>query len=738
MTTVFNAETPWQEQGQQYWLQGDYQEAAQCYELAIDGDTNIKSNYWYLGLMLLLLGQEVEAQTTWLLAIAQAEAEQVDEWTRELILVLEREADRQQNLGDYSVARAIRLHIREICPTEINNLLHLLELSILLESYTDDEFTDLGLNEFLLSEDVGDVDIELLIKVLKQVLDHAPLLISSLEFASACLPHIRNPLVFLNLLMMTSVKIAYSLLQPKWAIQFAELCLKLDDKNLGVLQHLSALYQNIGSYNEGIRLAKLCYSLSETVPDKIFANYKILRGLMGAGSHWQEVLESMEQHQLLLERLLADPPSSLAPARVQNLFTTAFFLPYFQDQPQKSRLLQNKLSQFCQDHVQNYATDKFREYQEGHINRPTNSLHKPLKIGYVSHCLNRHSVGWLVRSLIEHHHRDRVSVYLYFLNYKNHNDWVQDWYVNHGDRVYKGGFSAQAVAEQIYQDEVDILIELDSITLDIICELLSLKPAPIQVSWLGCDASGLPAVDYFIADRYVLPENAQDYYREKIWRLPSTYIAVDGFEVGIPNLRREHLGISSDAVIYFSGQKGYKRHPDTARLQMKIIAQVPNSYFLIKGNSDEEGIRNFFMDLAEEEGVESERLRFLPEVDLEAVHRANLGIVDVVLDTYPYNGATTTLETLWMGIPIVTRVGEQFVARNSYTMMMNAGITEGIACTDEEYVEWGVRLGKDAALRQQISWRLRQSRSTSPLWNGEQFAGEMENAYEQMWQIYHR
>jgi predicted O-linked N-acetylglucosamine transferase (SPINDLY family) len=169
---------------------------------------------------------------------------------------------------------------------------------------------------------------------------------------------------------------------------------------------------------------------------------------------------------------------------------------------------------------------------------------------------------------------------------------------------------------------------------------------------------------------------------------------------------------------------------------MKIIKEVPNSYFLIKGGAIEKSIKNLFTQIAEELGVDSDRLRFLPAVPSEAVHRANLGIADVVLDTYPYNGATTTLETLWMGIPLVTRVGEQFAARNSYTMMMNAGITEGIAWTDDEYIEWGVRLGKDAALRQQISWKLWQSRQTSPLWNAKQFTREMENAYKQMWERY--
>jgi predicted O-linked N-acetylglucosamine transferase (SPINDLY family) len=89
-----------------------------------------------------------------------------------------------------------------------------------------------------------------------------------------------------------------------------------------------------------------------------------------------------------------------------------------------------------------------------------------------------------------------------------------------------------------------------------------------------------------------------------------------------------------------------------------------------------------------------------------------------------------------MCIPMVTRVGEQFSARNSYTMMMNAGITEGIAWTDEEYVSWGVRLGKEEALRQRIAWQLKASRQTAPLWNGKQFTREIEKAYQQMWEIY--
>jgi predicted O-linked N-acetylglucosamine transferase (SPINDLY family) len=200
-------------------------------------------------------------------------------------------------------------------------------------------------------------------------------------------------------------------------------------------------------------------------------------------------------------------------------------------------------------------------------------------------------------------------------------------------------------------------------------------------------------------------------------------------------LRRHELGIPADAVIYFSAQTAAKRHPDTTRLQLQILKQVPNSYFLLKGLGDAKGMQTFFRNMAEEEGVESDRLFFLDRDNDEPTHRANLGIADVVLDTFPYNGATTTLETLWLGIPLVTQVGQQFASRNSYTMLRNVGIhTEGIAHSPEEYVEWGVRYGKDTSLRQTIRTRLQRSRQTAPLWNTQQFTRNLEAAFTQMWE----
>ena len=734
------ASEQWQQQAYQYLIQGNYTQAANRYEQAISAEPDVKSHYWYLGLVLLLQGQEVEAQTTWLMAMMEGEPEQVEEWTAQLSSVLQTEATRREALEDDSVAWAIRQQIREICPTDINNLLHLIGLAIKLETYTGEELTDLGVLEILQAESQVTPTWELLMSALRSVLDYAPSHPSTLELVEACLALIHEEsqgLRFINILLPAAVEISFSKKQPGIAISLAELGLRLDAKNSELLRALAGFYQYACEYEKGLETAKLFYSQAEALTEKVSANLVLLRALMAASGHWEEACSVQQREKILLGELVESQPMSLDPLTVSRLFNSSYFLPYFQDSPQEFRQIQNQVAQLCQANIEIYDRQRVERYRQGHKERKQlPATTRPLKIGYVSHCFRNHSVGWLSRWLLRHHDRDRFEINGYFivcdpLVY----DPLHEWYLCQFSQVYKSK-SVWETADQIYHDEIDILIDLDSITLDLSCELMARKPAPIQVTWLGWDASGIPSIDYFIADSYVLPDSAQEYYTEKIWRLPHTYIAVDGFEVGAPSLRREHLDIQSNAVVYLSGQKGYKRHPDTARLQMQIIKEVPNSYFLIKGGGDEKSLKSLFTQIAEEVGVDSDRLRFLPTIVSEAVHRANLGIADVVLDTYPYNGATTTLEVLWMGIPMVTRVGEQFAARNSYTMMMNAGITEGIAWSDEEYVQWGVRFGKDEALRQQVAWKLQQSRQTSPLWNGKQFTREMENAYEQMWQKY--
>ncbi|MEA5518141.1 O-linked N-acetylglucosamine transferase, SPINDLY family protein [Limnoraphis robusta] len=729
----------WQQQAEQYLFDGNYLQASRLYEAAIETEPDVKSHYWNLGLMMLLQGEEAEAQTAWLFAMAEGEPEEVEQWTIELIQVLQREAQRREYLEDWAVAWAIRQHIREIDPTDINNILNLIALSVLLKTYTGEELTSLGVFERLQStSEAAEIDSQLLFVVLQTVLNYAPLDPQSLEFTKACLPYVSGQSELIDLLKTTATIISMTHHQAKLAVEYAELAFQLEPENTTVLFLITTLYQKAGNLDKGIELAKHCYDICEDLADKVYANHLILRGLMSAaGGSVAEVSSTLERHETLVNSFIELDPGELTQEVTMRLFSTLFFSAYLRDEPQVNNKLRQQVAQICQKNVETYAEDKVSQYKQKLASRqPIRNTDKPLRVGYISYCLRNHSVGWLARWLFHHHNREKFQVSAYLINAKGREDGLQDWYVNQVDKAHEFPAGCGEIADRISEDEIDILIDLDSITLDVTCEIMALKTAPVQVTWLGWDASEVQNIDYYIADPYVLPENAQDYYSEKIWRLPQTYIAVDGFEVGLPTLRRDELNIPSDAVIYLSSQRGFKYHPQTSKMQMQILKEVQNSYFLIKGLIKQDIVKEFFIQLAKEEGINPDRLIFLSGVPTSYIHRANLAIADVVLDTFPYNGATTTLETLWMEVPMVTRVGQQFASRNSYTMMVNAGINEGIAWTDEEYVEWGIRLGTDEALRQQVAWKLRKSKQTAPLWNGKQFTREMEKAYQQMWQIY--
>lgn len=727
----------WQQQAYQYLIQGNYSQAANLYEQAIEAEPENKSHYWYLGLMLLLQEQEAEAQMTWLLAMEESEPEQVELCTRELVQILQTEASRQEEIVNYQIAWAIRQHIREISPENLDNILHIIRLSLILEIFADNDSNLAQVIQQLHSDIPVIFDEDLLLQVLNQLLDNYHLDPQTLELTEACLLDGNFTEEFyqkINNLMFDKVAKFVKHLPAKVAAKFLELYLRIQPNNIAILVNLANLYQQTGRYLESLEIADHILNSAQKLEDQIAGNYLIVGSLMRAGSNWSTAYTTYQKLQEILHRLIASN-SLVDENHFLSLMIIGGFSNYFTDDPKHTHEFRHQVAQFCQTGIQNYYQERAIVFQSKRLPKQLAGS-SPLKIGYISSCLRRHSVGWLSRWLFQYHNHDKFKIYAYSI--KRSTDSLQKSIteqVSHFCDLSEVKTVIE-IAERIYQDKIDLLIDLDSITSGGVCGVMALKPAPVQVTWLGSDASDLPAIDYFIADSYVLPESAQSYYSSQIWRLPTTYIAVDGFEVGVPTLRRELLKIPNDSVVYLSAQTGYKRHPNTVRLQMKILKEVKNSYFLIKGIADEESIKNLFTQIAEEEGVEGDRLRFLPMDASEAIHRANLAIADVVLDTYPYNGATTTLETLWMCVPLVTRVGEQFAARNSYTMMMNAGITEGIAWTDQEYVEWGICLGKDAVLRQQISWKLRQSRQTSPLWNAQKFTREMENAYEQMWQRY--
>jgi predicted O-linked N-acetylglucosamine transferase (SPINDLY family) len=703
-------------------------QSSEFYESAILEDETIASNYWYLGISYLLTGREEDAQAAWFVPLSGDNSTEIDTLTDELLSVLDREANSQTEGADLEKAWLLRQHLLALAPDRLENILELVILVYNLGKLTSELLIEWEVNELLTISTVGTIDEDLLERVITVLSDfHTEL---SIKIIKSCLELTDSKR---DLIISKAISTAFRLFHQDgilpFAVKLAETCNSIAPNNLGNLQVLVSFYAMIGEYAQSIDTAEQYYRLASTNVGRTVGSYLIQQAHFTAGS-WDNSQHIIENHRKLLAEIIKESPRNLHHFQNQGMLISSFFLPYTEDNPRTNKPLQNQLASTYQQNINQVKVEL--DLGDLKIQKKVGCL----RIGYIGSTFKVHSVGWLNRWLIHHHNRDSFQIFIYSININREDNFNHQWFRNKVDVSYYCQGHPQEVVAQIQADEIDILIDVDSMTFDTTCFILGCKPAPVQISWLGWDSIGIPAVDYFIADPYVLPNDAQEYYQEKIWRLPQTYLAVDGFEIGIPTLNREGLNIPSDAIVYLSSQSGYKRHPDCIKAQMQIIKAVPNSYFLIKGKSDAETIKNFFGKLAAEVGISLDRLRFLDRDVDEYTHRANLAIADIVLDTFPYNGATTTLETLWMGIPMVTQVGQQFAARNSYTFMLNAGIEEGIAWSQAEYIEWGIKLGLDRDLRDKIAGKLRSGRTTAPVWNAKQFTLDMEQAYREMWAKY--
>lgn len=715
----------------------DYSQAAHLCEKLIQGSPENKELYWYHGLVLMLQEQEEEAQMTWMFAAADGEPHEIEIWTEQLVKILLDSARQQFQKENFKMAWAIRRHVREFSPNNVNNLLHLLKTSIILKHSFSDSLTELEVNEVLSSKsDFSQSEKALLLEIIELGLDNHSFDTTICTFSEICFSNADN-ITDVAAKLLTAGSEYLKKLDYQSSIDVGELLLRFVPKDLEILGHVATWHSAIHQFDKEIELTEKRMALSKRWIERVFSSFMYLKALMGAGGYWEKAHQVSVSHAKLIRALEhGSLKPETKPYEVLRLATITFFFPYFQDEPKTNREIHNLVGRFFSA---NMRLPKQKRLDSFSLHQRAPKPRRKLRIGYISHCFSQHSVGYLARWLIKSHDREKFEIYGYVIFQKDY-DPLQQWYKQQFDQVCRVGIDCpeegEYIAQQIYDDKIDILIDLDSITLDLTCEVMAYRPAPVQVTWLGWDASGIPEVDYYLADPYVLPKNAQEYYLEKIWRLPNTYLAIDGFEVDVPDISRQSLNIPDDAIIYMTAQKGFKRHPDTVHSQMEILRQVPNSYLLIKGPAEQGAIQQYFMKIAKGHNVAEEQLRFLPQTLLPQTHRANLKVADVVLDTFPYNGATTTMETLWMEVPMVTRVGKQFAARNSYTMMLNAGIEEGIAWTAEEYVEWGIRLGTDSQLRKDVAWKLRESKKHAPLWNTKAFTEEVESAYQQMWNIY--
>lgn len=356
-----------------------------------------------------------------------------------------------------------------------------------------------------------------------------------------------------------------------------------------------------------------------------------------------------------------------------------------------------------------------------------------LKIGYVSGDFREHPVSRFIEPVLAQHDPACFETHL-FHNYPLSDEvterlkglaagWHPVW--NQDD---------DAVADGVRSLGIDILIDLSGHTENHRLFVFARKPAPVQATWLGyLGTTGLATMDYRICDAYTDPPGLTErFHTEQLARLPECqwrHVAYANLPPvdELPLLRNGYLTLGSF-------NKATKLNEQVLRLWAEILKAIPQSRLILasvpRGRAEER-----FTAILASAGVTGDRLELMPRIPYQD-YLATLGKVDIALDPFPYNGGTTTLDTLVMGVPLVTLAGDHSVARGGVSLLSNAGLTELVAATPQEYVEIVQQLANDPVRLAVLRKSLRERVMASPLLNGVRFTRNLEALYRRMWRTW--
>ncbi|OQW92626.1 MAG: hypothetical protein BWK79_14285 [Beggiatoa sp. IS2] len=304
--------------------------------------------------------------------------------------------------------------------------------------------------------------------------------------------------------------------------------------------------------------------------------------------------------------------------------------------------------------------------------------------------------------MLAHHDSEQFEVFGYYNNTKEDlttkrlQRSVTHW-------VKCADLSDEALADKIRQDGIDILVDLTGHNNKNRLLVFARKPAPVQVSYLGySNTTGLTTIDYRLTDNWVEPSGvADEFSSEKLVRLSNSYFCYRPAEES-PEVNP--LPALKNGYITFGSFNNYgKLSPAILAIWAKVLQTVPNSKLLLKSKSlydalTRQALRKYFTDL----GIESGRLIVADYTLTTESHLRMYHQVDIGLDSYPYNGATTTCEALWMGVPVVTLAGEKHISRMGTSILSTVKLSELIAHTPAEYVDICTKLANDTSLLQKV------------------------------------
>ena len=359
---------------------------------------------------------------------------------------------------------------------------------------------------------------------------------------------------------------------------------------------------------------------------------------------------------------------------------------------------------------------------------------RKIRLGIVSSDFRTHVVALNVMPLVSNLDRTHFELYLYSEE-KNY-DKVSELFESHSDKFLKiMTFEDEHVAEMIEQDEIDILITLAGRFDENRPLITTYRPAPIQVSYHDCATSGLDAMDYYLTDKILHPANTTEKFTEELYRLPVYYQYP--VQDGLPEIKP--LPALTNGMITFGClNKPEKLNGPVLDLWAEVLNAIPGSRLFLKyfNHYGQLTSQDRWRDKFSATGIDPERVIFAGSLDSRSSHLSIYDNFDIALDPFPFNGATTTFESLSMGVPVITLLGRHFVDRVGASIVNHAGFPEFIAETKGDYVSIAQTLTADLDVLNDLRQTMRNKLHSSSLCDGASHTRDLESAFRDMWKTW--
>jgi hypothetical protein len=356
-----------------------------------------------------------------------------------------------------------------------------------------------------------------------------------------------------------------------------------------------------------------------------------------------------------------------------------------------------------------------------------------IRIGYLSNDFSSaHATMILMQGVLAAHDRAEFDITLFCHTPDALVARDSGLRATYGRIVPVGNLTDEDAARLIRAEEIDILVDLKGHTKDARLGLVNSGLAPIQVAWLGFPGSGTGIdCDYVISDRIVTPETSKPHYHEKLCRLPDCYQPNDGRYRPLPAARdRAALGLPADRFVFASFSEQRKITPETFDLWMWILRATGDSLLWLK--VEDPFVRQNVLDAAGNAGIAPNRIVFAGWAAY-GDHLARLQAADLCLDTFPYNGHTTTSDALWAGLPVATRKGSHFASRVSESLLSAVGLAGDLVAKDDDgFVDLCLALHRNPERLAELRRRLSENRTSAPLFDTLRFTRHLESAYRMM------